>query len=218
MFWQITSFPRCDHHVFLSHCQEDRDTLVRPVYDRLMAAGVIPWLDQEDYYYGRDSRAALRDGVLRSRHVVFLVTDALLTSARGWCVYELALAEFAELNFRFAGGQFAHLFLPLYLVSQEDVRLPRTVWQAARDRGRFYDHPADGSVVAWCAREIQDFLTREQKLSTELAGVARQDAAVAARLKLTPGLFDRVTKFHPKRLPRGVRGGAERAHDEVPED
>src|SRR4051812_37711552 len=113
MFWQITSFPRCEYHVFLSHCAEDRDILVRPIYDRLTAAGVTPWLDQEDYYYGRDSRSALRDGITRSRHVAFFVTDAMLATARGWCVFELALTETAELNFRVTGGQLANLFLPL---------------------------------------------------------------------------------------------------------
>ena len=100
MFWQITSFPKCEHHAFLSHCAEDRAVLVRPVYDRLLAAGVVPWLDQEHYYYGRDSRAALRDGILRSRHVVFFITDAMLDTPRGWCVFELAMTEVAELNFR----------------------------------------------------------------------------------------------------------------------
>lgn len=203
MFWQITSFPKCAHHVFLSHCAEDRDALVRPVYDRLTTAGVSPWLDQEDYYYGRDSRAALRDGILRSRHVVFFVTDAMLSTARGWCVFELALAETAELSFRYPGGQLAHLFLPLYLVPQTDVRLPRSVWQLVRDRGRFHSLPTDGDPVGWCDREIREFLAREQKLARDMADLADLDHEFAARLRSNPGLFDRATKFHPKRLPRG---------------
>ncbi len=203
MFWQIASFPRCEYHAFLSHCQEDRDALVRPVYDRLTAAGVAPWLDQEDYWYGRDSRAALRDGILRSRHVVFFVTGEMLESARGWCVFELALTETAELNFRTAGGQFAHLFLPLYLVPQADPRLPRTVWQVVRDRGRFHDPKTDGDPVGWCEREVREFLLREQRLAREMAAAATQDPRFAKRLKDVPGLFDRVTRFHPRRLAAG---------------
>ena len=203
MFWQITSFPKCEYHVFLSHCQEDRDVLVRPLYDRLVAGGVAPWLDQEDYYYGRDSRTALRDGMMRSRHIVFFVTDAMLSTARGWCVVELALAEIAELSFRVPGGQLAHLLLPLFLVPQADLRLPRTVWQAVRDRGRFHDPAIDGDAGVWCEREVREFLTREQGLSRDMARLAAKDPPFAARLKMTHGLFDRVTRFHPKRLPPG---------------
>lgn len=83
MFWQIHSYPPCDHHAFLSHCADDRAWLVHPVFDELKARGIIPWLDREDYYYGRDSRTALRDGLLRSRHVVFFVTRAMLGYTRG---------------------------------------------------------------------------------------------------------------------------------------
>ena len=65
MFWQITSYPRCEYHVFLSHCARDRSDLVHRVYDELMRRKIVPWLDRDDYYYGRDSRTALRDGLLR---------------------------------------------------------------------------------------------------------------------------------------------------------
>ena len=202
MFWQVTSFPRCRYHAFLSHCAEDRDGLVRPVHDRLLVGGVVPYLDQEDYYYGRDSRSALRDGVLRSRHVVFFVTDAMLSTARGWCVFELAFAELVELNFVTPGGQLANLFLPLFLVPQGDGRLPRTVWQAVRDRGRFHTPASDGDPVAWCEREVRDFLAREQRLSQDMATLARRNPVFEALLQQTPGLFDRATKFQPGRLPR----------------
>lgn len=200
MFWQITSFPKCSHHVFLSHCQEDRNGLVLPVHDQLTSAGIAPWLDQEDYYYGRDSRSALRDGLLRSRHVVFFVTDAMLTAARGWCILELAYTELLEANFRVTGGQLSHQLLPLFLIPQSDERLPRSVWQLVRDRGRFHNPGADGDPVNWCANEIRQFLLREQELARDIAKQADQDSRFKSRLKSTPGLFDRVTKFHPKRI------------------
>ena len=31
--WRVQSLPRCTHHVFLSHCAEDRVRLVQPVYN-----------------------------------------------------------------------------------------------------------------------------------------------------------------------------------------
>lgn len=202
MLWQLTGFPRCAHHIFLSHCAEDRDTIVSPVHQRLLVNGVLPWLDQEDYYYGRDSRTALRDGILASRHVVFFITDAVLSTARGWCVFELAFAELLELTLQVSGGKLANVILPLFLVPQSDERLPRSVWQAVRDRGRFHQ-PADGDPVEWCHNEVRGFLLREQALSREVSQFARQDSKLADGLHRTPGLFDRVTRFHPRRLSAG---------------
>lgn len=197
MLWQVAACPKCEHHVFLSHCAEDRETLVSPVYDRLVAAGITPWLDREDYYYGRDSRSALRDGILRSRHVVFFVTEAMLTVARGWCVLELALTELLELSFRVRGGQLANVFLPLFLVPQSNAELPRSVWQLARDRGRFH---VGGDPVVWCGAEIGAFLHRERQLARDVARQVKADPARDMLLGQTPGLRDRVTKFHPTRL------------------
>jgi len=68
MLWQLRSFPACTHHVFLSHCSEDRASLVMPLYEALQAQGIIPWLDLHDYPYGSRSFEALRNGVLWSRH------------------------------------------------------------------------------------------------------------------------------------------------------
>ena len=201
MFWQLASFPKCQHHVFLSHCQEDRDALVRPVYERITDSGIVPFLDVEDYYYGRDSRTALKDGILDSRHTVFFITDNLLNNARGWCIFELAFAEMLDSNFHFRGGKLANAFLPLFLISQSDERLPRSVWQLLRDRGRFYNLQSDGNSSEWCFREVREFLQRESKLTRNVADLARADVRFAEDLKAIPGRFDRVTKFHPKRLP-----------------
>ena len=137
MLWQIRSFPRCAYHVFLSHSAEDRLDHVKPVLEAIQARGIIPWFDQNDYTYGRPSRAALRDGILKSRHTVFFITDALLASPRGWCAMELTLAEIVQTNLQTRGGQLANTILPLYFVDQYDDRLPRSVWQDLRDLGRF---------------------------------------------------------------------------------
>jgi len=139
MLWQIRSFPKCDYHVFLSHSQEDRDPLVEPTRIKLAARNVVTWFDQQDYYYGRPSRAALRDGILKSRHTVHFITDAMLGSSRGWCVMELSLVELLQGNLQVRGGQLAHPMLPLFFVSQDDRRLARSVWQDLRDQGRVSD-------------------------------------------------------------------------------
>ncbi|MGL5097901.1 MAG: toll/interleukin-1 receptor domain-containing protein, partial [Planctomycetia bacterium] len=82
MIWQISSFPRCEHHVFLSHCAADRADLVYPVHDQLKKHRIIPWLDNHDYSYGRDSRTALKDGLLSSRHAVFFITCNMMNYSR----------------------------------------------------------------------------------------------------------------------------------------
>ena len=200
MFWQLASFPKCEHHLFLSHCAEDRSDLVWPVFERLQAAGVRPWLDREDYQYGRPSRSALRDALGVSRHVAFFVTDHMLDSARGWCVLELGYTEIIQANLIGPGGPLANVYLPLYLVPQADERLPRSVWQTGRDLGAFYDGPPGEQRVGWCVDQLLAFLRREQLLATRLVRHLRQDTRLSSQLAATPGLLDRVTKFAPARL------------------
>lgn len=127
MFWQIVSFPICEHHVFLSHCAADRDWLIHPVYDHLTRRGVVPWLDRDDYYYGRDSRTALRDGLLKSRHVVFFVTRAMLEYSRGWTALELAFADILQSNLTYRGGPLVNVILPLFFVDPADSDLSRFI-------------------------------------------------------------------------------------------
>jgi hypothetical protein len=200
VFWTINSFPRCTHHVFLSHCREDHDTLVRPIHEQLRERDVASWLDREDYYYGRDSRTALRDGVLRSRHAVFFVTPAMLGTGRGWCIFELAFAELLQGSLARPGGVLANVALPLFFLPPSDPVLPRTVWQAVRDRGRFHS-PADGDPVAWSVREIVRFLRDEQRIAADHAAVARSDSAFRKELRERAGLVSRVTAFDPQPIP-----------------
>ncbi len=171
------------------------------MYEALITKGIKPFIDIEAYYYGRDSRTALRDGVLNSRHMIFFVTDAMLESSRGWCVLELAFAELLDANLTHRGGRLANVILPLFLVPQSDARLPRSVWQLARDRGRFFEASSGLTEVAWCVTEICQFLTRESRLCKHMLEACKSDDGFAEQLKKTHGLFDRMTKFQP-RLPK----------------
>jgi hypothetical protein len=201
MFWKVDSFPDCKHHVFLSHSREDHDGLVRPVAKRLQKESVECWLDREDYYHGRDSRTALKHGILLSRHAVFFITDAMLDSPRGWCVMELAYSELLQSNLTQAGGPLATTILPLFFVSQNDERLPRSVWQLIRDRGLFCDASGPAALRTWCADQILEFLRREQTLAIQMKHHALESEPFRKSLQTTPGLIRRVTAFHPKALP-----------------
>lgn len=196
MFWQITSFPRYAYHVFLSHCAIDRSSLVHPVYDELRKRGIIPWLDRDDYYYGRDSRTALRDGLLRSRHVVFFVTLGMMDYKRGWCQMELAYSDLLQANLRHPGGTLLNFELPLFFLDRTDVDLPRSAWGALRDRGVFHD-PADGDPVAWSVNRIVEFLHNEQTLALDMAKVLRPGQPVYQALAGRTGVVNRVTRFDP---------------------
>lgn len=200
MFWQITSYPRCQYHVFLSHCADDRHDLVFPVYDELKRRNIIPWLDREDYYYGRDSRTALRDGLLRSRHAVFFVTLGMMAYTRGWCSMELAYSDLLQANFVHAGGPFLNYELPLIFLDHAHLDLPRTAWGALRDRAQFH-RPSDGDAVAWAIEQIVAFLHREQDLALDMAKVVVPGQPVHDALSVRPGLVERVTQFDPGPIP-----------------
>lgn len=196
MLWQITSFPNCERHVFLSHCGEDRDRLVYPVYDELQRRGIIPWLDRDDYAYGRDSRTSVRDGLLRSRHVVFFVTRSLMAYRRGWCQMELAYSDLLQANLVHAGGPLLNVELPLFFIPRANRELPQTVWSVLQDRGRFHRR-ADGDRVAWATEQIVGFLRREQSLALDMVKAATPGEDLRDHLRSRPGLYQRVTQFDP---------------------
>jgi hypothetical protein len=177
MLWHLRFFPVCTHHVFLSHCREDRERLVFPLYTALQQKQVVPWLDQHDYPYGRTSFAALRDEVLKCRHTVFLVTEEMLAQSRGWCVVELAWADVVQENLREAGGVLQNIILPLFFLPQNHELLPRTVWQSVRDRGVFY-RQEDGDELTWAVDQIAGFLGREASRGL--------DITLARKIRKTP--------------------------------
>ncbi|MBI2806991.1 MAG: toll/interleukin-1 receptor domain-containing protein [Planctomycetes bacterium] len=202
MLWQILSFPPCKHHVFLSHCREDREGLVIPVANTLRALGIIPWLDQHDYPYGRASFHALRDGILECRHTVFLVTANLLAQPRGWANIELGWASLLQENLLIQGGTLQNVILPLVFVSQSNRRLPRSIWETLRDRAVFHKR---GRPVTWARDQIARFLEREARRGNDMAELVEQDSHIRARLRERPGLIDRVCARHPALRPIETR-------------
>ncbi len=200
MFWQLQSFPVCTHHVFLSYCREDMEWLADPLCEALRQEDISPWLDRHDYPYGRTSLAALRDGVLKCRHTVFLITDAMLDQPRGWGIVELAWADLLQENLHRAGGVLQNIMLPLLFLPRDDERLLRSVWQSIRDRAAFHS-PQDGDAVDWAVRQIDSFIRREEKRGQDIFNGIRYDSRTYARLKAQPGLIERFTAQHPKPAP-----------------
>lgn len=201
MAWAITRFPACTHHVFLSHSSVDKSDLVYPVHHRLEAAGVSPWIDRHHFAYGRDSLAALREGVLACRHVVFFITPALLSNARGWCAAELAYSGIVQGNLLGDGDALVNVILPLILVPNPADVLPHTVWRTVWDRGPVYDPTPGVDPTTWAVAAILRFLRDEERLAKQHARLTRQDANLRRTVDRVPGLRKRVTQFDPQPLP-----------------
>src|SRR5215469_3062429 len=94
--WKVKSLPRCTHHVFLSHCAEDRARLVMPVFQELQNGNYFPWIDRHHYPAGRDACEALRESIARCRHVVYFVTGKFLAQGRGWNSIESAYSNLLQ--------------------------------------------------------------------------------------------------------------------------
>jgi TIR domain len=201
MLWEVRFFPPCTHHVFLSHCAEDREWLAIPLYNELQIRGVIPWLDRHDYPYGRTSFLALRDSILKCLHTVFLVTDAMLNQPRGWSIVELAWADLLQENLGEPCGDLQTVALPLFFLSRDDGRLSRSAWQPLRDRAVFH-RPEDGDALTWAIRQVGDFVQREAKRGLDYALWLEQDHTARARLQARSGLIDRITARYPGSFPQ----------------
>ena len=138
-----------------------------PVYERLAQKKIIPWLDRHHFPSGRGSHEALRESLLRCRHVVYFVTPELLRqgAARGWCVLERGYGSVIQQ----ALTDFGHVELPLFFVERTDEELQRSVWSALADQGVFFDSaPAKANPVTWAVRQIQDFIRREEVFAGEM--------------------------------------------------
>lgn len=172
--WTIERWPRCLFHVFLSHCAENRADLVEPVFRRLAKKEVSPWIDKHHYPSGRGSHEALRESLLRCRHVVYFVTPELLRQgeARGWCVLERGYGSVIQQTLT----DVAHLELPLFFVERTDKNLQRSVWSALADQGVFFDlASATSNPVTWAVRQVHDFIRREEDFALEMFQNAPQE-------------------------------------------
>lgn len=201
--WEISSIPRCEHHVFLSHCAEDRGWLVNPLYEHLAAARVIPWIDRHDYPLGTDPFEALREGVLKCRHMVFLITLAMLDQGRGWANLEKCYAGILQDNLRLESMELAHVELPLFFVPRNHPVLARSIWAPVATRGSTHLHH-HGDPVVWAAGEIRRFVETEQRRGAELGIDLENDSRFLERVTARRGLIDRVRLTYPmlEPLPR----------------
>jgi hypothetical protein len=200
--WRVEQFARCTHHVFLSHCAEDRKRLVQPVYHALEAARYSPWLDTHHYPAGQGAFEALREGIMHCRHVVYLVTAPFLTQGRGWNSVENAYANLLQENLRSGSLELCHVQFPLFFLPHGHEILGRSAWGPLVHRGRFYPgQRVDGGAVSWAAQEIIDFIQHEERRGVSLAVQVQNDPRLQPLLASEPNLLRRIMCADPLPMP-----------------
>lgn len=196
--WRVRYLPRCTHHVFLSHCAENRTCLVQPVYNALEAAQYSPWLDRHHYPRGRDSFAALREGIIRCRHVVYFVTEEFLLQGRGWNSIETAYANLLQKSFLQYDLELCNIQFPLFFVPKAHPILQRSAWGPQIQRGKFYSPgEVDDGAVNWATQEITDFIKQEEIRGSSLADQIEIDPSFRWLLDEEENLLSRVMCSDP---------------------
>lgn len=200
--WAICHLPRCTHHVFLSHCAEDRERLVVPVYNALENAKYFPWLDKHHYPAGQGAFEALREGILHCRHFVSFVTSRFLSQGRGWDSVENAYAKLLQDNLHFQSLELCHVHLPLLFLPPGHEILQRSAWGPFVHRGRRY--PAgrvDNTAAAWATQELIAFIQQEDRRGASLAEQIQNDPGFQPLLVAEPNMLQRIMCADPPRSP-----------------
>jgi hypothetical protein len=197
--WDVRHWPRCDFHVFLSHCAEDREKLILPVRARIEAKHVVSWIDRHEYPPGRDPFEILREELLRCRHIVYFVTESMLRQARGWTAVERGYAELAQRVLSDGPLELCHVEIPLIFVARDHPTLMRSIWQPLLPKAVFYPGKPRSSRerIEWAAEVIAKFVRHEEQWGLDIGTRIEADSALANRFENDPNLFDRVVGASP---------------------
>lgn len=76
-----------EYDVFISHAFEDKDTIVRPLANALVAENLLVWYDEFELHIGDSLRGRIDRGLARSRVGLVVLSHAFI--AKGWTNYEL---------------------------------------------------------------------------------------------------------------------------------
>lgn len=84
---EVTEEDSCEFDVFISHANEDKDTIVRPLASALAARGLSVWYDEFELRIGDSLRRKIDAGIARSRFGIVVLSPAFF--AKSWPQYEL---------------------------------------------------------------------------------------------------------------------------------
>ncbi|NCC52913.1 MAG: DUF1883 domain-containing protein [Spartobacteria bacterium] len=75
------------YDVFISHASEDKEEVVRPLHEALIAEGLSVWYDEITLRIGDSLRRKIDSGIARSRVALVVLSPSFLS--KGWTAYEL---------------------------------------------------------------------------------------------------------------------------------
>lgn len=133
-----------EYDVFISHATEDKDEIVRPLANALVAVGLRVWYDEFELRIGDSLRRKIDAGLTRSRFGVVVLSHAFF--AKNWPQYELDGLVTREMT----GEQ---IILPLWhRITKSEViaQSPSLADKVARSTADF--------TVEEIAREIADVI------------------------------------------------------------
>jgi hypothetical protein len=217
--WRIEFWPKCQSHVFLSHCAEDRDGLIDPVCASLADRRIEPWMDRYDYPLARGGFDTLHEDLLKCRHIVYFITPAMLRQGRGWSAAERALSAAIQQHLCF-GEEIAHIELPLLFIPPNDAIFNRSIWRSLVDKTIACIHHSSAIGLAaifpsadsgerrwsdkhveWASRTIEMFVRQEEDWAAELALRIGKDSALRKTFSHDQNLFERILAVSPPPLP-----------------
>lgn len=80
------------YDVFLSHASEDKESVARPLFERLSSIGCKVWFDEATLEIGDSIRRSIDKGLAESQFGVVIISRSFI--GKGWTEYELdALTE-----------------------------------------------------------------------------------------------------------------------------
>jgi hypothetical protein len=163
---------------------------------------VIPWFDRHHYPSSTDPFVALRNQLIRCRHVVYFITPHLLKQGRGWCAVERSYAELMQRHFECAAQTMWNLEVPLIFAERNDERLARSIWAPLLQKARWFGdrRAARISKIDWAVSEIQLMLQQQHAQIDSIASHIKSDASLNAFIGQYPGLDERLVSRLPDPL------------------
>jgi hypothetical protein len=116
------------YDVFLSHASEDKETIARPLYEALTAAGVSVWFDEAVLKLGDSLSARIDEGLAKCTHGIIIISPSFLD--KRWPQRELAGLVAREV----AGGE--KRILPIWHDIDHATLVERSLTLADRVAGR----------------------------------------------------------------------------------
>lgn len=202
--WIIEDWPSCQFHVFLSHVREDTETLVKPLAARLEELGVIVWGDWKHFGSPRDSLRLLRDKILRSRHVVYLITQNAMRQGRGWLAAERAYGSLMQSTLMVGDLPLLDVELLLLTLPKTNADVSQSVWQPLLNQSNAVSviRQSNSETIAECCSRIVSLVRHVEQNGPGILGLVQDDPMLRYRLRLCPELEDRLTGISPSILPR----------------